>query len=50
MEGSARRLRPKLMTILANIFGLMPVVWANRDRPAIFTIWKSFEVRRNERA
>ena len=28
MEGAVMRLRPKLMTILANIFGLLPVMWA----------------------
>ncbi len=28
MEGAAQRLRPKLMTVLANILGLMPVMWA----------------------
>ena len=72
MEGSAQRLRPKLMTVGANIFGLMPVMWAagtGADTmkriaapmigglisstiltlillPAIYTIWKGFEVRR----
>jgi len=76
VEGSAQRLRPKLMTVLANIFGLMPVMWAagtGADTmkrisaplvgglvsstiltlfilPAIFTIWKGFEVRRVERS
>jgi Cu(I)/Ag(I) efflux system membrane protein CusA/SilA len=28
MHGAVQRLRPKLMTILANIFGLFPVMWA----------------------
>jgi copper/silver efflux system protein len=28
MEGAVMRLRPKLMTILANILGLLPVMWA----------------------
>ena len=28
MEGAVMRLRPKLMTILANIVGLLPVMWA----------------------
>ena len=28
MHGAVMRLRPKLMTILANIFGLFPVMWA----------------------
>jgi Cu(I)/Ag(I) efflux system membrane protein CusA/SilA len=28
MHGAVQRLRPKLMTILANIFGLLPVMWA----------------------
>ncbi len=28
MDGAVLRLRPKLMTVLANIFGLMPVMWA----------------------
>ncbi len=27
-QGAVMRLRPKLMTILANIFGLLPVMWA----------------------
>jgi Cu(I)/Ag(I) efflux system membrane protein CusA/SilA len=27
-HGAVMRLRPKLMTILANIFGLLPVMWA----------------------
>jgi Cu(I)/Ag(I) efflux system membrane protein CusA/SilA len=27
-EGAVMRLRPKLMTVLANIFGLLPVMWA----------------------
>jgi Cu(I)/Ag(I) efflux system membrane protein CusA/SilA len=27
-HGAVQRLRPKLMTILANIFGLFPVMWA----------------------
>jgi Cu(I)/Ag(I) efflux system membrane protein CusA/SilA len=27
-EGALMRLRPKLMTVLANIFGLLPVMWA----------------------
>jgi len=27
-HGAVLRLRPKLMTILANIFGLLPVMWA----------------------
>jgi copper/silver efflux system protein len=72
MEGSAQRLRPKLMTVGANVFGLMPVMWATGTGadtmkrisapligglisstiltlvilPAIYTIWKGFEVRR----
>lgn len=75
MEGSAQRLRPKLMTVGANIFGLMPVMWATGTGadtmkrisapligglisstiltlillPAIYTIWKGFEVRRRAR-
>jgi Cu(I)/Ag(I) efflux system membrane protein CusA/SilA len=28
MDGAVLRLRPKLMTVLANILGLMPVMWA----------------------
>jgi Cu(I)/Ag(I) efflux system membrane protein CusA/SilA len=28
MDGAVLRLRPKLMTVLANIFGLLPVMWA----------------------
>jgi Cu(I)/Ag(I) efflux system membrane protein CusA/SilA len=28
MHGAVQRLRPKLMTILANIFGLLPIMWA----------------------
>ena len=28
MAGAVLRLRPKLMTVLANIFGLLPVMWA----------------------
>jgi Cu(I)/Ag(I) efflux system membrane protein CusA/SilA len=28
MHGAVQRLRPKLMTILANIFGLFPIMWA----------------------
>jgi Cu(I)/Ag(I) efflux system membrane protein CusA/SilA len=28
MEGSAQRLRPMLMTVSANILGLMPVMWS----------------------
>jgi copper/silver efflux system protein len=29
MEGSAQRLRPMLMTVGANVLGLMPVMWAS---------------------
>jgi Cu(I)/Ag(I) efflux system membrane protein CusA/SilA len=72
MEGAPPRLRPLLMTAGANIFGLMPVMWATGTGadtmkriaapmigglvstllltlvilPAIYTIWKGFEVRR----
>jgi Cu(I)/Ag(I) efflux system membrane protein CusA/SilA len=28
MDGAVLRLRPKLMTVLANIIGLLPVMWA----------------------
>jgi Cu(I)/Ag(I) efflux system membrane protein CusA/SilA len=71
MEGAPPRLRPLLMTAGANIFGLMPVMWATGTGadtmkriaapmigglvstllmtlvilPAIYTIWKGFEVR-----
>jgi Cu(I)/Ag(I) efflux system membrane protein CusA/SilA len=72
MEGSAQRLRPMLMTVGANVFGLMPVMWATGTGadtmkrisapliggllsailltlvilPALYTIWKGFEVHR----
>ncbi len=72
LEGTAQRLRPMMMTVGANVFGLMPVMWAagtGADTmkriaapliggllsavlltlvilPAIYTIWKGFEVRR----
>ncbi len=28
MEGSAKRLRPKLMTVLVGLFGLIPILWS----------------------
>ncbi len=75
LEGTAQRLRPMMMTVGANVFGLMPVMWAagtGADTmkriaapliggllsavlltlvilPAIYTIWKGFEVRRRAR-
>lgn len=29
IEGSAKRLRPKLMTVSVGLFGLIPILWAN---------------------
>lgn len=29
IEGSAKRLRPKLMTVSVSLFGLIPILWAN---------------------
>jgi Cu(I)/Ag(I) efflux system membrane protein CusA/SilA len=29
MQGSAKRLRPKLMTVSVGLFGLIPILWAN---------------------
>jgi Cu(I)/Ag(I) efflux system membrane protein CusA/SilA len=28
IEGSAKRLRPKLMTVSVSLFGLIPILWA----------------------
>ena len=28
MEGSVKRLRPKLMTVLIGLFGLIPILWS----------------------
>ncbi len=75
LEGSAQRVRPMLMTVGANVFGLMPVMWATGTGadtmkriaapmigglvsatvltlillPALYTIWKGFELRRRLR-
>lgn len=74
-EGAVKRIRPKLMTVLAALIGLLPVMWSTGTGsevmkriaapmvggvvtsgllellvyPALFAVWKSIEVKRNEK-
>ncbi len=71
-EGAVQRVRPKMMTVMAILMGLLPIMWSSGTGadmmkriaapmvggvvtsfllelliyPAIYTIWKGFEVRR----
>jgi len=34
IEGAVQRIRPKVMTICAILFGLLPIMWSPRRNPA----------------
>jgi Cu(I)/Ag(I) efflux system membrane protein CusA/SilA len=34
-EGAVQRIRPKIMTVCAIVFGLLPIMWSRPGRPAL---------------